>query len=59
MFEYDICLCGNPQYCPKKDTCLRNQGRVGINTYSLFFELGKDCQHYIPKKEKENESNVK
>jgi len=28
MFEYDICLCGNPEKCPLKDICLRNQHRV-------------------------------
>jgi len=49
MFEYDICLCGNPEKCPLKDICLRNQHRVGINTYSLFYAENQNCEYFIAK----------
>ena len=51
MFEFDICLCGNKEKCPKKDTCLRaiNPG-PGIYTMSLFFVNGTDCENYIDKR---------
>jgi hypothetical protein len=44
----DICLCGNPEKCPKKNTCLRNKKKTGIHTYSLFYQKDKDCEYYIP-----------
>lgn len=52
MFEFDICLCGNKEDCPKKDTCLRAINvKAGIYTYSLFYIRGTDCKEYIDKNE--------
>lgn len=51
MFEYDICLCGNADKCPMKDTCLRAiKPPPGIYTISLFYNKDKECENYIERK---------
>ena len=48
MFENDICLCGNKENCPLKDTCRRAQEHgPGIYTMSLFYDPNKkECEYY-------------
>jgi len=55
MFEYDICLCGNKENCPKKETCERavNPG-PGIYTLSLFYQENKECEYYLSLKQNKN-----
>jgi hypothetical protein len=48
MIDFDICLCGNKEECPYKDTCLRAiNPPPGIYTYSLFYNKDKECDEYI------------
>ena len=48
MIDFDICLCGNKEECPYKDTCLRAiNPPPGIYTYSLFYNKDKKCDEYI------------
>ena len=52
MFDWDISYCGNSDKCPLKDECRR--GKVpgpGIYSYCLFYEEGKECKDFYPKKE--------
>ena len=58
MFEFDICLCGNKDECPQKDTCLRAQPvPPGIYTYSLLYNGGSNCRDYIEIKRKDVDKN--
>lgn len=56
LFEYDYCFCGNPDNCPKKDTCRRALRVSGIHSYSEFYVEGKECEYYW-EVEKENKNN--
>ena len=49
MFDLDICICANSEYCPKKDTCLRATYMPrGIYTASNFYGINdKECEYYI------------
>lgn len=61
MFEFDVCLCGNGEKCPRRDTCLRYVARKyvkGINTYALFYNENGECEDYYPVN-KEVDKNVK
>ena len=52
MFNDDICLCGNKEDCPNKDTCRRAKSHgSGIYTISLFYQKDKECEYYLPIKE--------
>ena len=52
MLDIDICLCGNKDKCPKKNTCRRAQNfGPGIYTISYFYKEGKDCKYYWKIKE--------
>lgn len=58
MFEYDICLCGNAEECPHKETCQRAMKHgPGIYTVSNFYEEKDTCDYYYPIKENVDESN--
>lgn len=51
MFEDDICLCGDANKCPLKDTCKRAERRKtpGIYTVPNFFQFYKEgygCEYY-------------
>lgn len=50
MFEYDICVCGNADLCPRKNECKRAVKPVGIYTASLFYEEGKECEYFWEKR---------
>lgn len=49
FFDDDICLCGNADNCPNKDRCRRAEKKIGIHTYSLFYEEGKECEYFFEK----------
>ena len=52
MFDYDICLCGNGENCPKKEECKRyvltKKVGPGVYTYSLFYNEKKECEDFYP-----------
>jgi hypothetical protein len=62
MFEYDICLCGNGDKCPSKDTCRRyvyaQKKGMGIFTMALLYTGEEKCEDYYPLK-KEGDKDVK
>lgn len=50
LFNFDYCLCGNPDNCPHKKECLRAiDPGPGIYSYSFFYNENKECEDYIPK----------
>ena len=51
MFEYDICVCGNADLCPRKNECKRAVKPIGIYTAALFYEEGKECEYFWKKRE--------
>lgn len=50
FFDDDICLCGNSEKCKYRNNCMRAEKKIGIHTYSLFYEDEKECKYYIKKK---------
>ena len=59
MFDDDICLCGNAIYCSQRNQCRRAEHKIGIHTYSNFYEYEKDreCKYFLKKIEKKEEKN--
>ena len=55
FFDDDICLCGNADSCPHKNECKRAERKVGIHTYSLFYNEKEECKYFIEKKVIKNE----
>ena len=53
MFDDDICLCANAASCPQKNQCRRAEHKVGIHTYSNFYEKNKECEYFLKKIRKE------
>ena len=53
FWEDDICLCSDFERCPLHEKCRRAQHKVGIHTYSSFYnrDKKKECDYFLKKRE--------
>lgn len=60
MFEDDICRCGNPDLCPRKNECKRaEKPGPGVYTMSYFYQYdGKECKYFWKKVDKNEELSM-
>lgn len=53
FIDEDICMCGNAAECPLKEDCRRYRPKKpGIYTMSLFYEEGKECEHFLERRDR-------